>query len=204
MTTHEITTSNGHKVTVSCWKSNALNFQIHIDGSHYSDGSSLIGAGDTEESEAEHQARQTATEIEEKTLNFDACAAAIKAILTQEQWEWALENVDEFDVLHRNQFDLSRVAADLQRAYAADIEANRIDRENHTSFVITASNHGLNNIPCNMNAGLFGEFAAKDQPFSESSREFATRVEAEAALQILNTTGEWPDGRPDYEIEEVE
>ncbi len=65
MTTHIITTTAGQRIDVSCWTGNGLNFQIHIDGEYYTDGTSMIVPGDTEETEAEHQARQTAKEIEE-------------------------------------------------------------------------------------------------------------------------------------------
>ncbi len=67
MTTYTHTTP-AHRIDVSCWASNALNFQIHIDGNLYTEGSSLVGSGDTEESEAMHQAEQTAADIESGRL----------------------------------------------------------------------------------------------------------------------------------------
>lgn len=70
------------------------------------------------------------------------------------------------------------------------------------AYVITAANHGLEQIPCNINQTLFGDFG-NGNAFSGVSREFATRQEAEAALAKLETSGDWPDGRPDYEIEDV-
>lgn len=63
MYTHTIQTADGHRIDVSCWASNTLNFSIAIDGDHYTDGSSMISAGDSEETEATHQARQTAEAI---------------------------------------------------------------------------------------------------------------------------------------------
>jgi len=72
------------------------------------------------------------------------------------------------------------------------------------SYIITAANHGLNQIPCDVNAGLFGEFAHNDSNRdSEQSREFNTLTEAQSALVQLEASGDWPDGAPDYEIEEV-
>lgn len=71
-----------------------------------------------------------------------------------------------------------------------------------TGFAITAENHGLGNVPCNVAQTLFGEFAAADQ-FSTTSRTFQTRGQAEAALAALESSGDWPDGAPDYEIVEV-
>lgn len=63
MTTYTLKTADGHYIDVSCWASKTLNFSISINGEHYADGSSIIGAGDSEETEAAHQARQTADEI---------------------------------------------------------------------------------------------------------------------------------------------
>lgn len=54
---------NGHKITVACWTGNRLNFEIAIDGEHYADGTSAIGTGDNEVTEAQYQARATAGEI---------------------------------------------------------------------------------------------------------------------------------------------
>ncbi len=68
-------------------------------------------------------------------------------------------------------------------------------------YVITATEHGLGQVPCNLNATLFGEFWSGDA-LSEESRPFSTLVEAMEALRILNNEGEWPDGRPVYDIEE--
>ncbi len=50
------------------------------------------------------------------------------------------------------------------------------------------------------NTFLFGEFAGEEDNYS---RNFASRREAEAALDTLNTTGDWENERPVYEIEEV-
>lgn len=68
-------------------------------------------------------------------------------------------------------------------------------------YNITASNHGLGSVPCNLNQALFGQFAHNGN--METSREFATRAEAETALKMLESSGDWPDGRPDYEIVEA-
>lgn len=68
MTTYTHTTKKGHQVEVSCWASNTLNFSVAIGGKHYTDGSSMIGAGDSEESEAKHQAESTAADIESGRL----------------------------------------------------------------------------------------------------------------------------------------
>ena len=68
-------------------------------------------------------------------------------------------------------------------------------------YVITATDHGLNQIPCNINATLFGEFWSGDE-FSEESRLFDTLGEALEALRILENEGEWPDGRPQYSLQE--
>jgi len=73
----------------------------------------------------------------------------------------------------------------------------------YLTYVITARSHGFNGTPCNVNATLFGEFARHGDDFSESSHEFETRDEAEAALALLLASGDWPDGRPIYEIEEL-
>ena len=69
-------------------------------------------------------------------------------------------------------------------------------------YVITATDHGLNQIPCNINATLFGEFWSGDA-HSEESRPFDTLGEALEALRILENEGDWPDGRPEYEIKQV-
>lgn len=73
-----------------------------------------------------------------------------------------------------------------------------------TAFVITASKHNLHGIPCNLNQTLFGDFGRIDDAFSESSRDFATLAEAEAALAQLETSGDWTDERPDYEIQRID
>jgi hypothetical protein len=70
------------------------------------------------------------------------------------------------------------------------------------TYVITATNHGLGQTPCNINQTLFGDLG-NGNAFSEVSREFTTREEAESALTTLESSGDWPDGQPDYEIEEV-
>ena len=73
-----------------------------------------------------------------------------------------------------------------------------------TTFIITASNHGLGQVPCDINQTLFGQFAANGEHDDvEASREFSTRAEAEAALCILNASGDW-EYTPEYEIAEVE
>lgn len=69
-------------------------------------------------------------------------------------------------------------------------------------YAISASNHGLGSVPCDLSATLFGRFSGVDD--RELSREFATRAEAEAALAELEASGDWPDGAPDYEIVETE
>jgi hypothetical protein len=70
------------------------------------------------------------------------------------------------------------------------------------TYVITATNHGLSQTPCNLNQTLFGTFASEDQ-FSESSCKFATYAEAQAALATLDNSGDWPDGAPVYQIEKA-
>ena len=67
MTTYTHTTP-AHRIDVSCWASNTLNFTVSIDGQEYTSGSSWIGPGETEESEATHQAKQTASDIESGRL----------------------------------------------------------------------------------------------------------------------------------------
>lgn len=67
-------------------------------------------------------------------------------------------------------------------------------------YQLIATNHGLSNIPCNLSRGCFGEY----EGIGEYSRLFETREEAEAAKSSLETSGDWPDGAPDYDIEEVE
>jgi hypothetical protein len=69
MTTHyTIKTANGHIVDANCWQGCDLNFQVHIDGKLYTEGSSYIGNGDTAETEAKHQATQTAEDIDSGRL----------------------------------------------------------------------------------------------------------------------------------------
>lgn len=62
-TEYTLKTANGHTVSANCWASSTLNFQVHIDGDLYTEGSSYIGKGDTPETEAKHQATQTAEDI---------------------------------------------------------------------------------------------------------------------------------------------
>jgi len=61
--TNYTTTAKGHKIDVNCWKGTDLNFQIHIDGELFDEGSSLSGVAETEASEANWQAKTTATDI---------------------------------------------------------------------------------------------------------------------------------------------
>ncbi len=74
------------------------------------------------------------------------------------------------------------------------------------TYVITASNHGLSNTPCNLAEALFGRYNAIGEHDSahDTSREFATLAEAEAAKAELENSGDWPDGAPDYEITATE
>lgn len=114
MTTYTVNTKNGRQVDVSCWASNTLNFSISIDGEHYTDGSSMIGAGDSEESEAKHQAEATSAEIESgKLRRIDgewrlieeeeierglSLAAALVADIGRDEWQdgGAPEKATEF------------------------------------------------------------------------------------------------------------
>ena len=66
-------------------------------------------------------------------------------------------------------------------------------------YFIEASNHGLNQVPCNLSQALFGAYAGVE----DQSRPFATEAEAQAAMSELETSGDWPDGRPVYEVFEV-
>jgi len=72
------------------------------------------------------------------------------------------------------------------------------------TYVIVATNYHLGQVPCNINQTLFGAFTGYGEHDSEdTSREFATREEAEAAKTYLECSGDW-ETVPDYEIAEVE
>ena len=58
----------GNGVHVQVWKGSIFNCQIHIDGEFYCDASSLIESGDTEESEAAHQAEMVIRDLESDRL----------------------------------------------------------------------------------------------------------------------------------------
>jgi len=58
----------GNVVQVQVWKSSSFNYQVHIDGEFYCDASSLIESGDTEESEAAHQAEMVIRDLESDRL----------------------------------------------------------------------------------------------------------------------------------------
>ena len=71
MTTYTHTAKTGHRIDVDCWTgSRNLNFSVAIGGIHYTDGSSMIGAGDSEEAEARSQAESTAVDIESGRLRL--------------------------------------------------------------------------------------------------------------------------------------
>ena len=64
MHTHTIQTADGHTVDANCWKGRNLNFQIHIDGELFDQGSTFtVDTDDDPEAEARTQAEQTAEAI---------------------------------------------------------------------------------------------------------------------------------------------
>jgi hypothetical protein len=73
MTTYTHNTTTGHRIDVNCWRGSIYqNFSVAIGGVPYTDGSSIIGPGENEETEAKHQAESTAADIESGRLRWIA------------------------------------------------------------------------------------------------------------------------------------
>jgi hypothetical protein len=122
MKTYTLTTTTGQRIEVSCWESNALNFQIHINGEYYTEGSSFIGAGDTEETEAQHQAQQTANEIEAGRIRRldDQWRYIDDQEIERAKEEWLVCAEVGHPLNHRCFFDLGEAKLAIEKAFPGD------------------------------------------------------------------------------------